>query len=501
MTFLAPYWLFSAFALLIPIAIHLWNKRQGKTVKVGSLRWLEASASKRWSSIKLNNVWLLLLRCLILLLLAVALAQPVIMQQPQAPDARKAIYIGPELLYTAATRSQLASTIDTLLQRGFQLYTYTPAFTEITPEQWHQLNTTATDSSTAGSANYWALLPTLAERHPQPQDSVWLFTSDQQRYFAGSRPATIPENIRWLPLAIEATSTWLQAAVHTSPDSLLLVFGNSTRNGTTYSRHVIPVTAKSITVNNQQLPLQHLSDTLQAVLPDKSSSPVRVQAKPLQVALLADAAQQPELRYLQAALRAISSYTRLPIHTITAPDTASDWVFWLRKEKVPQHLQQRVATRGLRLWVQPAANPTRSHTRLASATEVIPVHQTSAIASDEAQHPVWTAANGEALLTVQPLGKGQLYRFRSGFAPDWSGLGQSSQLPDLLLPLLFPQPSAGAHDMRALDETQLIPSRKAALTQQTLSDRQRRSLLPWVVLAAFLLFLMERVIAGRQAKV
>ncbi len=467
---------------------------------MGSLRWLEASASQRWSSIKLSNVWLLLLRCLILLLLAVALAQPVILQQQEAPIARKAIYIDPELLYTAATRSQLSPTIDTLLQRGFQLYTYTLAFTEITPEQWHQLNTTATDSGTADSANYWALLPVLAERHPHPQDSVWLFTSDQQRYFAGTRPAAIPENIRWLPFATEATSTWLQAAVHTSPDSLLLVFGSGSRNGITYSRHFIPATAKSITVNNQQLSLQHLNDTLQVALPDKSSSLVRVQAKPLQVALLANTAQQPELRYLQAALRAISSYTNLPIHTTTEPDTAVDWVFWLRDEKVPQHLQQRVATQGLRLWVQPAANPTRSHTQLASAAEAISVHQTNATASDEAQHPVWTAANGEALLTVQPMGKGQLYRFRSGFSPEWSGLGQSSQLPDLLLPLLFPQPAAGTHDVRALDETQLIPSSKAALTQPTLPGGQRKSLLPWMVLAAFLLFLMERVIAGRQAK-
>ena len=77
MSFLAPFWLFAASAILIPIAIHLWNKRQGKTVKVGSLRWLEASASNRWSSIRLSNFWLLVLRCLILILLAVALAQPV----------------------------------------------------------------------------------------------------------------------------------------------------------------------------------------------------------------------------------------------------------------------------------------------------------------------------------------------------------------------------------------------------------------------------------------
>ncbi|MCJ8163920.1 BatA domain-containing protein [Pontibacter sp. E15-1] len=501
MTFLAPYWLFAASAIMIPIAIHLWNKRQGKTVKMGSLRWLEASASNRWSSIRLNNVWLLLLRCLILLLLAVALAQPVVVRAPQTPESRKAVYVGQELLYRAAARQQLQPTIDALLQRGYQLYTYTPAFNPITKEKWQQLNSAGTDSAIHSSVNYWALLPVLAERHPQPQDSVWLFTSDQQRYFAGMRPATIPENFRWFPVASEANAAWVQAAVQTSPDSLLLVAGNATRDGIAYTRFHTSSDIKSISVSNQQLQLQRQNDTLQATLSDKSISRVPVQTKPLRVTLLADEAQEPELRYLQAALQAIDSYTQRPIRIARAQDTAAaDWVFWLRNGAVPPQLQQQVAERGLQLWVQSGGAPTTIKTSMATSAEVVEVRKFHLAPVRQAQQTVWATANGEALLTVQPVGRGQVYTFRSGFGPSWSGLGQSTLLPDLLLPLLFPQQDRELHDVRALGEQQLIPARKAAVTAQKAPVAQQEKLLPWVVLAAFVLFLIERFIAGRRAK-
>ncbi|GAB3541503.1 hypothetical protein GCM10027443_40880 [Pontibacter brevis] len=468
---------------------------------MGSLRWLEASASNRWSSIRLNNVWLLVLRCLILLLLAVALAQPVLVRPPKAPESRKAVYVGQELLYASAARQQLQPSIDSLLQRGYRLHTYTPDFAGISQEQWQRLSSSATDSAISGNANYWALLPVLEERHPRPQDSVWIFTSDQQRYYAGTRPAAVSENIRWIPVASEATATWLQTAVQTPSDSLLLFIGNGTREGITYSRHFVPATAQSITVNNKQVQLQRQDDTLQATLPGKNISQVRVQTEPLSVAVFADEAQQPELRYLQAALGAISSYTELPIAITTAQDTTADWVFWLQGGQVPAQLQQQVAEQGLKLWMQSPAEPRTIKASLTTNGEEVAVNQVSETAAEDAQQTIWATHSGEALLTVQQSGKGLIYHFRSGFSPAWSGLGQSAQLPELLLPLLFPTQEAGKYDVRALDEQQLKPVRELAVTTVAEPEAQRVSLLPWVVLAAFVLFLIERFIAGRRATV
>ena len=497
MTFLAPYWLFAASALLIPIAIHLWNKRQGKTVKVGSLRWLEASASQRWSSIKLSNVWLLLLRCLILLLLTVALAQPVWVQQPERQAGQKAVLVSPDLLYS----QQLASikpAIDSLRQRGYTLHAYTSGFDQIQQEQWQTISSTPKDSTVTHTGDYWGLLPALAEKYPNPQDSVWLFTSDLQRHFRGQRTA-LASNIRWIPVALPQPTTWLQTAVQTPQDSLLLIVGSSSREGTTFSRYRVAPTAQNLRLaNGQQMQLQRQGDSLQASVQNRSSK-AYLRTSPLQVAIHAEEAQQEEQRYLKAALHAISQYTGQPIQLQQDHPDTTDWVFWLGAEAVPEQLQQQVR-QGTKLWVQPGGSPKAVQTKLVTAHKAIPINTVIDTTLSNYTSTLWETTNGEPLLTAQSLGQGMIYHFRSGFSPEWSGLGQSAQLPELLLPLLFPQPKAAAYDARAMDEQQLQPNATPALAPE-IPEAQRHSLLPWFVLLAFLLFLTERLVATRQAKV
>ncbi|WP_025608528.1 BatA domain-containing protein [Pontibacter actiniarum] len=498
MTFLAPYWLFAASGILIPVAIHLWNKRQGKRVKVGSLRWLEPSASKRWSSIKLNDVWLLLLRCLILILLAVALAQPVWVHQPKV-QGQKVVYVGPELLYSSA-RASIQPTLDSLLQRGYTLHSYTSDFEKIPQEAWEQLKSRTQDSTLSNQSNYWSLLPALADKYKKPQDSVWLFTSDQQTFFAGARPEAIPENIRWIPVATTTTADWLQAAVQTSPDSLLLLIGQSTREDVSYSRYRIKASTQSINLSeNQSLKLRLKGDSLLAST-GNTSSQVKIQAEPLQVAVLASKSQQAEVKYLRAALQAISSYTSQPINL--KPDiTNADWLFWLQEEELPTSIKQAVS-RGQNVWVQQRAKSSGLKASMATAAgnEVL-VRQVSTGSSAADATAIWTTQAIDALLSAQQIGSGRLYTFRSGFGPAWSELGESGQLPGLLLPLLFPQAEAARYDMRALDEQQLMPTATATLMKAATPEAEHAPLLKWVVLAAFMLFLIERFIAGRRSKV
>ena len=74
--FLAPIWFLSAAAVAIPILIHLWNNRKGKTLLVGSTAFFEKAAEEKSWQRKLTDPLLLLLRCLLLLLLSALLAQP-----------------------------------------------------------------------------------------------------------------------------------------------------------------------------------------------------------------------------------------------------------------------------------------------------------------------------------------------------------------------------------------------------------------------------------------
>src|SRR5690606_27170809 len=150
----------------------------------------------------------------------------------------------------------------TLVKQGFALHTYTSEMEEITPESWQELRIKPVDSSINELQNYWQLLPLLSEKYSQPQDSVILFTSDQQRFFLGTKPASLPENITWIPVATETETTWLQTAARLNADSVLLIVGHSSREQISYSRHRTTLANRSINANGEQLNLNLTGDIL-----------------------------------------------------------------------------------------------------------------------------------------------------------------------------------------------------------------------------------------------
>ncbi len=469
-------------------------------MKVGSLRWLEASASQRWSSIKLTDIWLLLLRCAIIVLLAVALAVPLWSGAPAAENSQKGIYIGEELLHAAALNT-IKPTVDALLQSGYRLYAYKPGFTPIPQEQWQVLSNTSHDSINA-SGNHWSLISALAQRHKAPSDSAWLFTSDQQRHFAGARPASIPDNITWLPVRLEATATWLQTASAFSPDSLQLLLGHSRPEGTRYSRHriILPTASQAVALQNgQQVQLMRAGDSLWARLAEQPERRVPVRTQPLQFAVYTDKEQQAEIRYLEAVGRALSQYTgiRISMTSETAPDTAAAMAFWLRDAAVPESLLRQVRERGMGLWLQPVAPAAQTIPASFTAAGTKLKVNTQRIPSAANEFPVWETENGEPLLTEELLGKGRIYRFRSGFGPARSELGQSPLLPELLLPLVLSVPPSSDADMRVLEEQQIrLPQQPVTAVARPAT--QQYPLARWFTAAAFVLFAMERLIVTRK---
>ena len=76
MSFLNPFLLFGAGAVVIPIVIHLLNKRKFQPVVWAAMRFIKASLQQNQRRMQIEDLLLLLLRCLLLLLLALALARP-----------------------------------------------------------------------------------------------------------------------------------------------------------------------------------------------------------------------------------------------------------------------------------------------------------------------------------------------------------------------------------------------------------------------------------------
>jgi len=74
--FLAPLWLAGLSSLVVPLALHLWSRRTGQAVRVGSIRLLSGSPPPMARRPRLYDPWLLVLRCALLAALVLALARP-----------------------------------------------------------------------------------------------------------------------------------------------------------------------------------------------------------------------------------------------------------------------------------------------------------------------------------------------------------------------------------------------------------------------------------------
>lgn len=78
MQFLSPWMLWGMLAVAAPILIHFWQRRQVVPLPFSTLKYLRVVAARTSRSAKLENLLLLLLRCLIFALLVLAASRPVV---------------------------------------------------------------------------------------------------------------------------------------------------------------------------------------------------------------------------------------------------------------------------------------------------------------------------------------------------------------------------------------------------------------------------------------
>ncbi|MEZ0608935.1 BatA domain-containing protein [Fibrella sp. WM1] len=71
-----PGLLWGMLAVAVPIALHFWHQQQAQPMPWAMLRWLETPNQPPKRGFRFDNLWLLLLRCLLLIVLALLLARP-----------------------------------------------------------------------------------------------------------------------------------------------------------------------------------------------------------------------------------------------------------------------------------------------------------------------------------------------------------------------------------------------------------------------------------------
>src|SRR5437868_3204038 len=103
MSFLAPLFLFGALAVALPVLFHLIRRTSREKTLFSSLMFLMPTPPRVTRRSRLENIFLLILRCLVLCLLALGFARPFVQRPVQADSgagAAKRILI---LLDTSAS--------------------------------------------------------------------------------------------------------------------------------------------------------------------------------------------------------------------------------------------------------------------------------------------------------------------------------------------------------------------------------------------------------------
>lgn len=529
-TLLNPSALLALLGLSVPVAIHLWNRRPGREVAVGSLRWLVAGANRRLRNLKPEQLWLLLLRAALLAVLAVAVAGPV-WRQTQ-PAGRGVVLLSAEAARLPALAG-LQPTIDSLQRKGYELRWLAAGFPRVPGAAWRALATGqpsgAADSLAAGQPLEFAWARVQQAAGTFPGQPLFVVTSSKSRNFQGSHPP-LPAAVSWQTLPDSTTTSWL-AAAELVGDSLQLLVGRSREIQTTYRRERIleQHNGQPIRVDGLE-PVRFLTDkkggdyfVLTPVAPPVLRYEVGVDIPPPVIEIYASPEFAADARYLEAALRAAAVGMPIPplLRRVRArPDHLVSFTFWLSDEPLPQSWQEDVKNSGYNLWREAAGPGVADTSRLATADASeasVTVFRRGPGQPAPGGETLWADGQGRPILSRQALGRGGVYQLHTRLHPAWSQLADAPELPARLLLLLQPEATddesatlflphdpvlaqrLSRFDQRALDPSQLANAARLqdSTTPKASINQRITDLRSWLVLLAGLLFLTERLLAWR----
>ncbi len=470
-------------SLLIPLAIHLWSSRKGKILPVGSIALLEKTSSRRQKSIRLSQLLLLFLRCLLIIFLSLLLAGPVWYSSANS-DTKGWIMV--EKGQLPLTRQHFKSLIDSLTRIGYTLHYFDEGFEKATWSDSTQSNTPAAADSMA----YWNLYSRLDRQLP-PHTPVYLFTTGYLRHFSGPRPLT-NRLVHWQTYTPATVAvSWIANATLTPSDSLCIITGNSDSTGIWYARQIVaPTAAAPFTITRKEDVWRVSRNNQPAVEADTSV---------LRITLFADNLLH-DAAYVHAALTAIAGFTQrsIRITTISTPGNIpaqQDWLFWLSDRTYAfsgkaAHVFRYASGKAIAAtsWINTGL-PTGS----ARLFQRIAVTNQPAI-------PLWQDGFGNCILDCNPAAGQTMYTFYSRFNPAWNALPWSQQFPEWLLQLILP--AAGSNiwkDQRIIDPQQVSPA-IASTAIITGSNSESTDLAPLCWILLFALFFAERLLVMQPAK-
>lgn len=285
--FAQPAFLWALAALALPIGIHLLSRKEGKVIRIGSLRHLHETSTQQFRGIRLNEILLLALRCLLLTLFVLMLSG----LHWRNERAQRWVLVEEGL----DERPDIKTKIDSLVSQGFEAHQWGKGFPAVENKKAH------------APADQWQLIHELSVKK---LEKAIIFSHARVNDFTGMR-AAVPEFVTWVTVPQNADE-FIAYAIRK---------GESTQLRQGYSNE-----SKMYFVTRDE---SSLPDSVQIESPETIS-----------IVIAADRGYGRDQRVVNAALDAISNL--LPVHleiTAQAPETLNspkgNWLIWLSEKETP----------------------------------------------------------------------------------------------------------------------------------------------------------------------
>ncbi|RZK58763.1 MAG: hypothetical protein EOO91_07305 [Pedobacter sp.] len=446
MNLLYPIGLLALAGVIIPVLLHLWNVKQGKTLKIGSIALLGENSTSSSKSLKITDWLLFILRCLIVILVAFELAQPFI--KKTITHTKNTGWILIDRNQFPAIYNTDKQTIDSLVNSGFELRDFNLGFNQFFIKDSLVKNDRTNDLS------YSTLLRQLNKQIPAGY-SAYLFADHQLKNFDGDLPK-LSFNLIWKEVKQGDTlKTWQTKFLGKAFE------GKSTSIATSYT-----------TGQAQNLP------TVKVSIYDPNGN---------------------DVKYIKASLSAISDFTKrkFEVNNWNAAITDANVVFWLTDEPFNAVLKANATLfsyqKGKILKVNSIMNLGEG------SDQKTELHQR--IAFDNLQgNTIWTDGFGVPLLIKKREAELNHFYFYSRFNPNWGDLVWNAQFTRAIVPIVLGNENiqefgfeANIADQRALDQQQLVEAKMNKPGTSTSATHQDLDQILWFL--AFVVLLMERILS------
>ncbi|MDB5192557.1 MAG: hypothetical protein JWQ96_2120 [Segetibacter sp.] len=499
MQFTQPIWLWGMAAIAVPIVIHLWNVKQGKTLKVGSIAFLTESARAHAKSFRLSELLLLLLRCLLPIVIALLLSNPLWEEQVDLTKEKGWVLIERKSLKEGYNKFK--PTVDSLVNAGYSFHYFEKGFATIKLEE--ALKTDQT-SSTESPASYWTLLKEL-NKQVSEKFPVYIFTENSLNRFNGSRPH-LAMNLKWdIYPSADTAVTWMENAFETTTDSVRVAIANSNANGTYYTFQNL-----SYQTSNEKFDVILEQGKTKVIYKDTLArgfnNTVEVDTSTLKIFIYTDRFTT-DANYLQAALNALRDFTKQKIKTTIVGNANSiaknyDWLFWLSENDLPIALVKN------NVFVYEKGKVLNIHSTMLAGGEdgegsVESLNVYKAIENKRVTNSreIWKNGYGEPLLVKEKSRR--VYHFYSRLNPQWNDLPWSNEFPQIIYRLIYNgnAPEVNQPDKRIVEDLQAQPTivdEKEVFPKESLLQKHDLTKVLWVV--AFIIFLIERIVSYKSKK-